>query len=205
MTGPPSAWFEARWRELVHAAEDAMADNWIERHLVPLEDSVRDYEVRKRRCRNYVLLLAGSQPPRRQSEERGQVVRSSGYELWVESSDGTLGGRIDLVVETATGPVIRDYKTGAVFESVGRHAHGQGNIRNAAEALRPEHNAAVTGVWPSRLELAPLVGDPIAIEYSREECEELLVDASYELATLNSTDRGMEDPRECTPARPPNP
>ncbi len=180
---------EQRWQELLSNAEQKMRDSWLERHLTPLRDSVPDYEVRRLRARQRALEISAAaalvpdKPPIQQPTKGG---RSYGFELPVASPDGLVRGRIDAVLFSEDGPVIRDYKSGAIFESgPGRSLKLKTNYKVQLELYAALY-AASRGRWPARLEVVPLVGPAQLINTTEETCLHLLAQARTLLREVNS-------------------
>jgi RecB family exonuclease len=175
-----------RWHQLVTAEELRMASNWLERHLLPLSQSVRDYEVRRIQVCNRASGLTadvapyhlGARPP-----PPGQP--NIGFELYVSSAGGLIHGRIDAVLPAPEGPVIRDYKSGAIFE-VGTQA----TLKHEYEIQVKLYAALYENTyrrWPARLELVSLSGDPQVIKFDRQACSDLLNNAITALHEVNRT------------------
>jgi hypothetical protein len=178
---------ERRWQVLIGDTHRAMRRSWLERHLVPLQRSVPDYEVRHLRVleRAIEITAVASRAPERVSTKPIAKRRTYGFELPVSSSDGLVRGRIDAVLPSADGPVIRDYKSGAIFES------GPGRF----PALKTAHEtqlrlyaalyAASHGKWPRRLEVVPVAGLAHAVTFDHETCLRLLDQARDALREVN--------------------
>jgi hypothetical protein len=165
---------EKRWVELLAEAEDLASRSWLDRHLLPLSSSTPDFEVRRLRAISAARTLAGetANGGKRRTKEHPLV----GFEVEVSTPDGRAGGRIDAVSMIDEGPVLKDYKSGVVY--------GDGSRRRA---LKPEYAAqlklyaaiyaAMTGTWPSRLEVVPIAGKPVNVPFTNDECDELLREA----------------------------
>jgi hypothetical protein len=91
---------DRRWQELIEGAQRTMHRSWLERHFVPLELSVSDYEVRLIQARNRALEIvaaAPSAPARGSTKPSSEGTPKYGFELPVSSPDGMVRGRIDAV------------------------------------------------------------------------------------------------------------
>lgn len=164
---------EARWHELVEASERTAARSWLDRHLVPLSSAIPDFEVRKMRALAGAVAITKSasvKPVRRQFENQ-QV---HGYELAVATPDGQVAGRIDAVIASEHGPVIRDYKSGAIYDVPARGARSLREAHSSQLKLYAAIYASVAGIWPARLELVPVGGEPENVEFTVDECMSLL-------------------------------
>lgn len=175
---------DSRWRELIAEAESEMTCLHLERRFVPLSQHVPQFDVIRIRAQARTAELARYV---RDAETRACEVTDSPYgtELRVQSSDGLIEGRIDRVVRTSTGPVIQDYKSGAIF-----------SLRDGVDhEIRPEYSAQLrlyaalyyeaVGDWPKRLELVPLSGSPQEVSYSRADSLKLLESARSVLREVN--------------------
>ena len=187
----------ARWEELTERVHSEMRTSTIERHLVPLSNSVPDMAVRRIRAVQRALDIATSRG-RSQPERQGTRPRSGyGHELPVESSDGTVKGRIDAVVRTSKGPAIQDYKTGRISQD-----DGNGEVEVSVDyqvqlKLYAALYAESFGEWPDSIALVHLSGSTYEVDFSIAECTRLLSEASATLQRLNTvigTDSGKSTP-----------
>jgi hypothetical protein len=175
---------EARWHELVAEKEQAMSAQPLERRFVPLQQHIPKFEVlRIRTLARVAELSAGVQG--REAGPAGADGTPYGPELWVESTDGLIAGKIDRALPGPEGPILQDYKSGAIF-SLG---HGDQQELKPEYALQLRLYAALyheqTGEWPSRLQLVPLIGEPRDVSFSAAECVKLLDDARNTLERIN--------------------
>lgn len=157
-----------------------MRSNWLERHLVPLTETVPDYEVRRRRALRRAAEISESPGPALPDERREW--EHPRYEIPVSTPDNKVYGRIDAIRPGTEGPVLQDYKSGAVFD-------GAGDIRSEYSTQLKLYAAAfagTTGRWPSRLEIVPLSGPPLEVPFTRAECEALLSEAYALLHDINA-------------------
>ncbi|MFN0152841.1 MAG: RecB family exonuclease [Gaiella sp.] len=185
---------DGRWQELVAETEQAMTQSALEARFVPLRETVPKYEVVRLRAEARAGELAQDLPD---AGSRAAEAKASpyGYELRVESADGLIAGRIDRAVPAPAGPVLQDYKSGAIFSI--RQGEGQQEIRpEYADQLRLY--AALyydsTGTWPSKLELVPLAGPPREIPLSTTASLNLLDKARSLLGAVNDElERGVND------------
>ena len=162
-----------RWEELVHEAEESMLQSWLEHHLVPLRAAILDFEVRKLRAIDQAQTIAratASTPTRR-------VAPGDRFELWVSSTDGRIGGYIDQVLISPSGAILRDYKSGQIFEGGPRSPR---TVKTSYEVQLKLYAAlyfSMTGSWPARLELVPIQGSTQEVPFAPHECEALLEEA----------------------------
>jgi hypothetical protein len=173
-----------RWRELLALTEARLKQNWLERHLIPLHASVPQFEVRRlQACKAAEVLNQ-----RRKEHEQSGVSAQPGYgfELPLESADGLIKGRIDAIVPTPNGPVLQDYKSGAIFEIVGPDQL----VLKDEYADQLKIYAALyhegTGIWPHR---------PSEVQFTPAECEELAHSAKVRVAEVNEVIRELNGER----------
>jgi RecB family exonuclease len=175
---------ERRWDELVAETESTMQASWLERHFVPLRSAVADFEVRRIRAVERSLAVAQAAASQRRERQERAV---TGFERWVASGDGSVGGYIDHVLETPEGLTLRDYKSGSIRET----AAGRPTVVKDGFIVQMQLYAALfaaaTGRWPARLELVPLQGEAEGVPFDRVACEALLADALTALGKVNAT------------------
>jgi hypothetical protein len=98
--------------------------------------------------------------------------------------DGLVRGRSDVIVETAAGAIIRDYKTGELFD--------RGPPRQLKPAYRDQMLLyaavyhAIHRAWPISLELVPLTGQSVEVPHTPEIVEHALSDAVDRLSALRT-------------------
>jgi hypothetical protein len=174
---------EKAWSEIVVDVESRMSSSWIEQSLVPLSRTVNDFEVQRLRAWNRALQLMRPVLP---VEELTAPQTGFGCEIWVQSTDGTVGGYIDAVYQGESGRVIRDFKTGSILEENGNdeaiiHLDYLVQIKLYA-ALYQE----TFGLWPTHVELVPVQGEALTAPVDRSECEELLQAAKRKRFEVNN-------------------
>jgi hypothetical protein len=104
-------------------------------------------------------------------------------------------GRIDAIVLTTDGPVIRDYKSGVIFEA------GQDRRQTLKEAYKTQIRmyaalyAATSGTWPARLEVVPILGNPERVTFTAESSEGLVRAARKAMDEVNNSIQ-LGGPRE---------
>ena len=184
---------EATWTELISEAESRMSLSALKRPQVPLKKSISDFEVRKlRACRRageiahdagYARQNQGKRPP-----------QPTGFELWVETEDGAVGGYIDRVKMTEKGVVLSDYKSGALLDG-----GTGGEPREVKQAYREQmelyaalyrHNCET---WPASLEIVPLQGVPLELLFDAGHAERLLATARRSLRAANTIIEEVEN------------
>jgi PD-(D/E)XK nuclease superfamily len=179
---------DQRWKDLVTDAERTMLDGWLERQFVPLSRSVADFEVRRIQARERALELGESvarardRPASTASDRLGPL---HGCEIPVSTNDRRVRGRIDAVALDRDGPVVRDYKSGAIFETAVGHEHTLKEAYEIQLRMYAALYAETSGTWPARLEVVPILGRSETVAFDRDECLGLVESARDTLDTVN--------------------
>jgi hypothetical protein len=185
LDGGGNGGIDATWDALVSRAEKKMIPSALRQHQVPLSRSIPDFEVRKlRACRRAAEIAHDTF--RTHNGRRRQSPEPTGFELWVESDDGQVGGYIDRVTMTKDGVVLSDYKSGAILDS--GTGEGPGELKRAYKEQLELYAALYRlkcGTWPIRLEVVPLQGTPVEVVFVPEDAERLLAEANTFLRTAN--------------------
>jgi RecB family exonuclease len=177
---------DRRWEELVELAEQAMQSTWLERHIVPLRTSVSDFEVRHIQARERALELA--ETASHGQKPQAQVANSElphGCEIPVSTRDGRIRGRIDAIVLSGNEAVIRDYKSGAIFEASAKHAPILKEAYETQLRMYAALYAQTCGRWPARLEVVPIFGPPQPVDLDEATCTALIDRARAALDDVN--------------------
>ncbi|MCI0627473.1 MAG: PD-(D/E)XK nuclease family protein [Acidobacteria bacterium] len=172
----------SRWDEMAVKTDSILAGSWLERSLHPLSRSASLYEVVRLRVFQQAAMIHRNTKTGGSSLPRPQF----GFEVKVCSRDGLISGRVDWVYPSREGPVIADFKSGHVLEDP------------SATTLRvkPGHQvqlrmyaalyASTYGQWPARLQVVPLAGKRVPVEFHRPACEALVTEAARALTSLNT-------------------
>ena len=185
LDGGVKAKVDAVWNELISEVEKKMTLRRLSKHLVPLTRSIPDFELRKLRACRRAAEIAHDALRAHNGRDR-QSLEPTSFEFWVEDDAGQVGGYIDRVMMTEDGIVLRDYKSGAVFDfGIGE---GSGDLKHAYKEQLLLYAALYQikcGVWPVRLEVVPLQGNPVKVVFEPEDAECLLAGASTSLRAAN--------------------
>lgn len=185
MDGEHHEIIDTTWDKLVEEAEKRMLLSALSSHLVPLSKSVPDYEVRKLRAFRRASEIAHDViTPKTASHALSMHLME--HEVWVESSDGTVGGFIDRVNRTKDGVVLSDYKSGAIMDSP--KDGGSTELRQSYKAQLELYAAlyhSKYGSWPIRLEIVPLQGATVDVIWDPTDAASLLAEASAFLLIVN--------------------
>jgi hypothetical protein len=95
-----------------------------------------------------------------------------------------VSGRIDVALWTPDGVVIRDYKTGGVFDDTEDRGRDIKAAYQHQLKLYAALHADARGVWPVGLELMTLSGDVTPVPFTQAECVTLFDEARGRAADL---------------------
>ena len=173
--------FNSAWSNCITQEESKMSGTWLERHLVPLDKSARNYEVKKQQC-----LLAVKQMFSNSSIHKGSVRRRKTREIWLQTNNGNVGGYVDAILPTIEGDVVIDYKTGQILEA--SQGHPNPEVKEDYQIQLKLYAAlyySKYGKWPASLKLIGIDGTHYSIQFDPESCLKLLEDANKSLNNMN--------------------
>ena len=159
--------FDVQWDDVTREVEGEMLQRQIEEHLVPLELSSFNYEVKK------ILSFKMAEQIFDSSGQRASGKQCA--EQWFESADGKIGGKIDLILHHDDGVEIIDYKTGNVLD-----AQSGSEVKDEYKVQMKLYAGLyyeVKGDWPVKLSLIGIDRQKYYVSFSQEECAELLEEA----------------------------
>lgn len=166
------------WENEIRNHELEMRNNILEKHLVPLALNTSNYKVKQIMTFNIVRILL------REFNNQTKKVRKAETELWVQTKDEKIGGKIDSVKYADDGIYIIDYKTGAIIDYFSNDnsvkEEYQEQLKIYAGLYYESH-----GVWPVKLILIGLDKSEYNIPFNHEECLNLLNDAKSYFDKLN--------------------
>jgi hypothetical protein len=180
----PEGQIDQTWARLVSECEAQMSDSWLERSLVPLRKTVPDFEVRRLRSRRIAIRMATATASFVGASREAQGI---GFEVWVETADHLVGGKIDEVRPTAEGLELRDYKTGQILDA--DTPEGTSIVKMDYQTQLRLYSALYArkfGQWPSRLEVVDLDGREFNVPFEITSCEALLEEAHRVLDAVNT-------------------
>lgn len=173
------------WDEEVLAIEEEMKASWIESHLIPLSRHAKQYEVKREKC----FFMAKSLL---RNTYQGQKYADVQAEVWVDTPDGKVGGRIDAIREVNGNIQIVDYKTGNIFD-----------VDCPGEVIKQEYQQQLKlyaamffikrGKWPSKLTVVALNQMEYDVQFNEDECMNLLDNAIKNLEQLNTEIVGIKN------------
>lgn len=179
----PEVQIDQTWDRLIFACEAQMSNSWLERSLVPLIKTVPDFEVRRLRARRIAVQMATASTS---FVGTSREASGTGFEVWVETADRLVSGRIDEVRLSADGPSLRDYKTGQILDADAPEGIAVVKMDYQTQLrLYAALYARKFGQWPSRLEIVDLDGREFEVPFEIASCEALLEEVYQVLATVN--------------------
>jgi CRISPR/Cas system-associated exonuclease Cas4 (RecB family) len=158
--------------------EEEMKKNPLEKHLVPLAIHTHNYRVKQVMTYNLIRPLF--------REIAGQVAvgNKAETELWVQSEDGRIGGKIDLIKHTEEGIHIIDYKTGMITDSSSAGNTIKDGYKNQLMMYAALYYSS-QGIWPIKLVLIGLDQYQYEIPVDKNECQTVIKSAIDFLDELN--------------------
>lgn len=166
----------AKWEEEVRTIEQTMRTNHLDANLLPLSQS-RNYEVKKLRC--FLLLqrlLKGTH------NISSSSITMNHSEVWLETIDKKIGGKVDLIRQTTNGAQLIDFKTGSIIDDFSNSVKSEYQTQIKLYAALYHK---VTGSWPNRLTLVGLDRAETDVEFSSGEAEYLLSAAKDLMESIN--------------------
>jgi hypothetical protein len=156
----------------------------LERSLVPLSKSVRNYDVDVLRAISKVKEIV----LRRRYRGPAELGRPAGcgFELWVHTPDEKVCGYVDHAYRDEVGIVIRDYKSGYIVEPTD---DGTSLVKEDFVVQLRLYAALYSmtfNQWPAKLELTPIQGESVIVPFDPAECMTLLNEAKALWDEINS-------------------
>jgi len=168
-----------RFDSLVAEWDERLGQTSLQRHFVPLNQTCVDFHVFRLRVTKAAKRIISSSFGHIKTEKQHKV------ELELSSIDGTLHGRIDDVQEINGQLILRDHKSGLLFED-----DESGSLQIRHEYVVQMHLYAALYAeqyhkWPDKLVLVALNGEETHIPFTPEECARLRVETSKTLQRVN--------------------
>ncbi len=181
------ATLEKCWDDEIRRLEQEMTANTVEKHLVPLEMSAYNYEVKKILAFRMLCSMFSNWITTREI-----VAQKSGAEVWVQTPDGKVGGRIDFVKETGDGIEIIDYKTGPLMTETPNDVPREEYLKQIKMYGALYH--AMHKIWPINLSLVGLDQSKYTTRVNESECLALLEEAQKCFDDTNELIEGGLEP-----------
>lgn len=177
-----SGGFEECWRKSLEIENNKMKNSWLERHFVPLEESVPKYDLKKHQCSMLIKNIMKSKAIAKKKLQHKGFRRES----WLETRDKIAGGFIDAIISTSRGDIIVDYKTGNIYEaSHGNKLDIKKLYKDQLKLYAAIYNSAF-GVWPASLQIAGIDGVLHEIDFDKDDCICLLDEVRQVWNDVNS-------------------
>ena len=182
--------FSQIWTTEVKKEEDKMSSSWLERNFVPLIKSVSEFELKRVQTLNYISRIS----EKTHNPAPFNSNNSIEPEKYLSSENWKLSGQIDAIITTEHGTIIRDYKTGKVYEDSEEGEVLKNSYKNQlmlyAFLYKQERNE-----WPIKLEIVTSQGEVIDIPYEKSDCENLAQNSLTKLKNLAEKIESLqEDP-----------
>jgi len=168
---------EKIWTNIIKIIENKMKKNPLESHLVPLESSARNFEVKKIIAFRTVKNMMNNQ-------KNGKKTSYYESEKWLETDDGKIVGRIDLIKKKGNNIEITDFKTGRITnketgDSTPKKEYKL-QMRMYAALYFNQYN-----VWPNKLTLEGSNKQHYEVRFNPDECIQIIERAKNELDAIN--------------------
>ena len=173
--------FEARWSEFVEQEESKMREAWFERHLVPLRDHTRLYDLKKEQCRASAEQAYDLLATRPRDYHGGR----SKHEVKLQTPDCRIVGRADAIVQKDGRTTIVDFKSGSLLKHDDTEEHGARDDYVRQLKLYAALYHAERGQLPDALRIVGLDGESVEVPFNLEECRQLLGEARTMLSHIN--------------------
>lgn len=175
---PDEVSMERMWGEEVAAHEREMLGSPLEKHFVPLSKNAQNYKVKQIMGFNLVRPLLKGRSEKARSEHQATP------EIWFETADKIIGGKVDVVVREETGVKIIDYKTGKIVEN----DEDENTIKqDYIDQLKMYSGLYFesTGAWPAELTIVSINGKHFNVPFTKDGCISLLAEAKARFSEIN--------------------
>ncbi len=181
---------EGLWKRELEKIEQKLASSWVTKGLVPLESTLKGYDTRRimaiRMAKDSSQLRSGKRKAPDNSTEKLK-------EEPLQSPDGILVGKVDLVVKQGNEWTIIDYKTGAIFE---KDESDELVIKEDYELQMLLYSALLRearGIEATSALLKPLDGKTQRVGISHDQVKIIADEARRLLAEFNALVGSVED------------
>jgi CRISPR/Cas system-associated exonuclease Cas4 (RecB family) len=178
--------FESDWLTTLSELESSLLESEVEKHLVPLSRSVKQYEIKKR----LLFKRAASLLVDRRTDWFATSNSSTGTEKWYQTNDGIVGGYVDKVLLTNNGYEIIDFKTGTIIDKQTHEIKEEYKYQMSIYAALSFENLKE---WPTAVKIQGLNGEEYPISYKKHECIDLLYKAKALFHHINDLVVGIDN------------
>ena len=184
--------FNDLWQIEINKCEESMINNPIEKHMVPLEETASNYEIKKLMALKMISSIFN------EDWKKVPNQKEKFHEKWLETKDKRIGGKIDQIQKTTEGAVIIDYKTGNVVNGINGELKEDYILQLKLYAGLYYENFKT---WPVKLLLAGIDQSLHEIPFSPSECKVLLDQARNLLSeTNNLISKGLSEEDFASPS-----
>jgi len=168
------------WNQEIKNIEESIKNNSLEKHLVPLSQNAHNYKVKKLMSFKMIRSLTKNYTKR--------TLKSKEYkkesEVWLETSDKKIVGKIDLVKKTDSGVELVEYKTGLVLDQKSPNVLIKQEYLKQIKLYAALYYSAYK-IWPIRLTLIGINQKEYDIPFDKNECSNLLKTAKSQINDIN--------------------
>ena len=179
VNGQPA--LEVFWRIELDKIESEMRNDEMATHFLPLSKWINNFHVKRQICFKHALKLSKNISIFKNYDGLSATNTYTGPELHLKTLDGKIAGKVDYIRNNEFGIEIIDYKTGAIFE--------EDSVIKDDYQIQLKMYAGiyyeVYEVFPSKLLVVGLNGEEYPVEFSKEECSELLLRAKKIFNEIN--------------------
>lgn len=172
--------FLTHWDNEIKKFENIIDKNPMERHLIPLSNSVYNFQVKKYLCEHLVERFYKLEKINFNNKDR-----CSNSEVAVESKNKKIFGKIDFIRTNRDGIQLIDYKTGNIFKE-GDTSNGIKQEYQKQLKLYAALYFETFGFWPNKLTIITLDQNELDVLFDINECIDLLEEATNFLDEVNS-------------------
>ncbi|MHB1687813.1 MAG: PD-(D/E)XK nuclease family protein [Ignavibacteriaceae bacterium] len=172
--------FDLAFNSEISAMEASMLKQGLY-FFVPLQKNVKDFGIKKVQLKKYLVSTS--------TKQFNYNVKKYIAEKWFESKDGTVAGKIDLIIEEDNKVEIVDFKTGSVTNTL---------LDDSGEAFTEIKTGYIeqlslyaylyydaTGKFPTHLTLVDLTKQKFNIDFSFDKCKAVYKEAKDLLNKVN--------------------
>jgi CRISPR/Cas system-associated exonuclease Cas4 (RecB family) len=173
---------ETFWAIELEKIEREMKSDELAAHFLPLSKWIKNFHVKRQICFKHSLKLFENIAFHKINDGQSALTTYTGPELQLKTLDGKIAGKVDFIRDNGFGIEIIDYKTGAIFEDDGViKADYKVQLKIYAGIYHEVYDEL-----PSKLIVVGLNGEEYFIDFTKNECAELLLGARKLFDDINS-------------------
>lgn len=182
---------QQEWDDACRKTDERLGKNPLEIHLVPLNTSANNFEVKKYLLFKMIEDIEKDRIPHEaaintvpEATETIPLITKVETEEGFETPDKKVRGRIDLIRHTAQGIEIVDYKTGAIEDQNSNDGSPKSEYAEQLKLYAALFHSE-RKVWPKRLLLVGLDQKEHNITFTEKECQQILEKAIHDINSIN--------------------